>query len=135
MDLDKAQPLPRQIITCHRREVVSLGLKEVTEIVKSEFVFGILFVLGLIIVGRHFINREKEQTEENKLREDKIFELYEKKDEEAQKREAELMLHQKDITEQLSQMNQTQSAIQENLTRLERQTEDNFREIWKQIRK
>jgi len=115
--------------------VVSLGLKEVTEIVKSEFVFGILFVLGLIIVGRHFINREKEQTEENKLREDKIFELYEKKDEEAQKREAELMLHQKDITEQLSQMNQTQSAIQENLTRLERQTEDNFREIWKQIRK
>lgn len=112
-----------------------MGLKEVTEIVKSEFVFGILFVLGLIIVGRYFMSQQKEKDAENKLREDKIFEMYDKKDEEAQRREAELMSHQKDITSQLSQMNQTQTAIQENLTRLERQTEENFREIWKQIRK
>lgn len=100
-----------------------MGLKEVTELVKSEYVFATLFILGLVFVGRYFIQREKDQEEENKAREERIFEMYEKKDAEAQKRESELMLHHRDMATQFAQMNHTQSSIQENLTRLERRIE------------
>lgn len=112
-----------------------MSVKDITELVKSEYVFATLFILGLIFVGHWVVQTLRDQSIENREFEDKIISVYEKSIERAEVREGKLMKHQDNMTAQLKQMNHTQTQIQENLTRLERQTEDNFREIWKEINK
>lgn len=112
-----------------------MGLKEITEVVKSEYVFATLFVLGLIFVGRWVSQTLKNQADENRNFESEVKEIYERQLEKSYQREERLMEHQTNITGQLSDISSTQTRMQASLDKLEQKTEENFRQLWREVRK
>lgn len=76
-----------------------IPIKEAEQIANSQATWAILFIVLFLIVlyvGNHMIknfsNRESKLTEENKLREEKLYELYEKERVTSEAREEKLMI-------------------------------------------
>lgn len=112
-----------------------MGLKEITELVKSEYVFATLFILGLVFVGRWVSQTIRDQADENRNFEVQVKEIYEKQLEKSYSREEKLMDHQNSITKQLEQISSTQTRMQTSLDKLEQKTEENFRQLWQEVQK
>lgn len=112
-----------------------MGLKEITELVKTEYVFGVLFIVGLIYIGKYVREVLASQAQDNKEFENKVVEIYETQLEKSYEREEKLMSHQTDITRQLGDISATQTRMQTSLDKLEQKTEENFRQIWKEVKR
>lgn len=112
-----------------------MGIKEITELVKTEYVFGVLFILGLIYIGRYVKEVLESQAQDNKNFEGKVVEIYETQLSKSYEREEKLMDHQKEMTRQLEGISATQSRFAASLDKLEQRTEDNFRALWQEIQK
>lgn len=112
-----------------------MGLKEITELVKTEYVFGVLFIVGLIYIGKYVREVLASQAQDNKEFENKVVEIYETQLEKSYEREEKLMSHQTAMTRQLEGISSTQSRFAASLDKLEQRTEENFRALWKEIQK
>lgn len=112
-----------------------MGIKEITELVKTEYVFGVLFIVGLIYVGKYIKEVLSSQAQDNKDFENKVVEIYETQLSKSYEREEKLMSHQTEMTKQLEGISTTQSRFAASLDKLEQRTEENFRALWKEIQK
>lgn len=112
-----------------------MGVKEITELVKTEYVFGVLFILGLIYIGRYVKTVLESQAQDNKSFEGKVVEIYENQLTKSYEREDKLMNHQTEITRQLTDISSTQTRMQSSLDKLEQKTEENFRQLWQEVQK
>lgn len=112
-----------------------MGLKEITELVKTEYVFGVLFILGLFYIGKTVKEMLSSQAQDNKDFEAKVVDIYETQLSKSYEREEKLMGHQKEMTRQLEGISATQSRFATSLDKLEQRTEDNFRALWQEIQK
>ena len=123
-----------------------MGLKEITDLVKTEYVFGVLFILGLIYIGRYVKQVLENQAQDNKDFEAKVLEIHENHRAEtrdihkeqlakAYEREDKLMSHQTEMTTQLKEISSTQSRLQSSMDKLEQRTEENFRALWQEVQK
>jgi septal ring factor EnvC (AmiA/AmiB activator) len=110
-----------------------MGVKDAQMIASSEYVFAILFILCLFIVGRWAFNFVKEVRDENTGRENKIFEMYDKQLEGSTKREEELMKNLNKNTEQLGNIADTLTDVQKNLSKLETKVDGDLKEVWKEL--
>ncbi|KAB2380202.1 hypothetical protein [Bacillus toyonensis] len=112
-----------------------MGIKEITELVKTEYVFGVLFILGLVYIGKYVRTVLESQAQDNKAFEGKVVEIYENQLTKAHDREDKLMAHQTEMTRQLEGISATQSRFAASLDKLEQRTEDNFRALWQEVQK
>lgn len=112
-----------------------MDVKSVLELVKSEYVFGVLFIFGLVYVGRYIKEVMSTQAQDNKDFEAKVVEIYETQLSKADEREGKLMCHQNEMAKQLEGISATQSRFAASLDRLEQRTEENFRALWQEIQK
>lgn len=112
-----------------------MGLKEITELVKSEYVFGILFVFGLFYIAKTVKGMLASAAQDNKDFEIKVVNIYESQLEKAYEREDKFMKHQDGMTEQLKEISANQSRFTASLEKLEQRTEDNFRALWQEVKK
>ncbi|WP_163258372.1 hypothetical protein [Bacillus paranthracis] len=90
-----------------------MGLKEIMEVAKSEYVFTVLFILGLAFLAR-LVNQILQKSYE---------------------REEKLMNHQTEMTKQLSDISSTQTKLQTSIDKLEQRTEENFRQLWQAVKR
>lgn len=112
-----------------------MGLKEITELVKSEYVFGILFVFGLFYIAKTVREMLRSAAEDNKAFEVKVVDIYESQLAKAYEREDKFMEHQNGMTDQLKEISANQSRFTASLEKLEQRTEDNFKALWKEVQK
>lgn len=112
-----------------------MGIKEITELVKTEYVFGVLFILGLIYIGKYVKQVLESQAQDNKNFEGKVVEIYENQLTKSYEREEKLMSHQTEMTRQLEGISSTQSRLQTSIDKLEQRTEENFRALWQEVQK
>lgn len=90
-----------------------MGLKDIMEVAKSEYVFTVLFILGLAFLAR-LVNQILQKSYE---------------------REEKLMDHQTEMTKQLSDISSTQTKLQTSIDKLEQRTEENFRQLWQAVKR
>lgn len=83
------------------------------EVAKSEYVFTVLFILGLAFLAR-LVNQILQKSYE---------------------REEKLMDHQTEMTKQLSDISSTQTKLQTSIDKLEQRTEENFRQLWQAVKR
>ncbi|WP_130067438.1 hypothetical protein [Bacillus albus] len=123
-----------------------MGLKEITELVKTEYVFGVLFILGLIYAGKYIREVLASQAQDNRDSEARMAEMnaahqaemkesHREQMSKAYEREDKLMKHQTEMTVQLKEISTTQSRFATSLDKLEQRTEDNFRALWQEVQK
>jgi hypothetical protein len=123
-----------------------VGIKEITELIKTEYVFGVLFILGLFYVAKYIREVLASQAQDNKDSEDRMAEMnaahqlemkesHREQMDKAYEREDKLMKHQTEMTIQLKEISATQSRFAASLDKLEQRTEDNFRALWQEVQK
>lgn len=112
-----------------------MDIKSITELVKSEYVFGILFVFGLFYIAKTVKGMLESAAQDNKAFEVKVVDIYETQLAKADEREAKLMDHQNGMADQLKEISANQSRFTASLEKLEQRTEDNFRALWQEIQK
>lgn len=103
------------------------------KVVSSQFTWAILCLIAVIFFYRKMDANDKKSDatilklqEDNKVREDQLFALYEANKKEAAQREKRLMDH-------LERTTDTLQKIETNLTNLENSMDEGFKDIWRQI--
>jgi Tfp pilus assembly protein PilO len=110
-----------------------MGFKELMQLANSEVFFAVLFVLGLITIGKWFFAHMKEQREENREREEQLIDIYKSELEKGEAREANLMIHLEKNTNQMERISGTLDTIQSNMMKLESKVDNNLTNVWKEL--
>lgn len=110
-----------------------IDLQALGELASSETFFAVLFLAGLILVGRYVVQHIRETKEENSQRESQLIELYKEQLQTSATREEKLMTHLDKSNEQLEGVADTLKDIQGNLEKLEHRVENNFHDVWKEL--
>ncbi|PKR82598.1 hypothetical protein [Heyndrickxia camelliae] len=113
-----------------------MDVKTVQGIASSEYVFGILFIIGLIVAFRVINAWIKDTKSESKERELKLEKLYEEHKVESLQREKDLMQHLEKSNESLERTSRTLDKIEFSLQSLENKTEKmdiGINDIWKRL--
>jgi hypothetical protein len=117
-----------------------MSFKELVTLANSEVFFAVLFVIGLMVVGKWFFNHMKEQNElmkaqgdENREREEQIIEIYKNELDKGADREIKLMTHLEKNTDQMEKIAGTLDNIQSNMSQLESKVDNNLKEVWKEL--
>jgi predicted RNase H-like nuclease (RuvC/YqgF family) len=110
-----------------------IDFKLLHELASSETFFAVLFLAGLILVGRYVVQHIKDMKEENNQRESQLIEIYKDQITHSAVERERLMTHLDKNTEQLTNVAGTLKDIQQNLEKLEHRVEDNFHEVWKEL--
>jgi ABC-type bacteriocin/lantibiotic exporter with double-glycine peptidase domain len=110
-----------------------VSIKEIMTLANSEVFFAVLFVIGLMVVGKWFFNHMKEQREENREREGQLIEIYKGEIDKSAKREEKLMTHLEKNTEQMEKISGTLDIIQSNMSQLETKVDSNLTSVWKEL--
>jgi len=132
-----------------------LGLKEITGVAQSEFVFAILFI-GLLWLAIRQVKQTLDESRQSSLEREKyIFDIHERQMTELKEnmlhernsshelmieqrvsfdqRETALLKHLEKNTDQLGNIADTLKDVQKNLKGLEKDVNDNFLEVWKEL--
>lgn len=108
-------------------------IKTLSDIAGSEAFFALLFLLGLVLVGKYVIQTITDIKQENEERERQLLGLYKEQLKQSEQREQQLMSHLDRSSEQLTNVAETLKDIQENLEKLENKVESTFHEVWKEL--
>jgi septal ring factor EnvC (AmiA/AmiB activator) len=110
-----------------------IDVQLLSDLASSETFFAVLFLAGLILVGRYVVANMKEVKEENAQRESQLIDIYKEQLEASATREGKLMSHLDKSNEQHEKVADTLKDIQVNLEKLEHRVEDNFHDVWKEL--
>lgn len=99
----------------------------------SEVLFAVLFIGGLIFIGRWFLIYMAEQKKENDERETQLIDIYKAQIDRSSMRENELMTHLSKNTEQLVKIADTLEGVQTNLQRVENRVHEDLQTVWKEL--
>lgn len=123
-----------------------MDIKAITELVKTEYVFAVLFIFCLFYVGKYIREVLSNQAQENRESEARMAEMnaahqaemkesHKEQMAKAYEREDKLMSHQSEMVVQIKEISSNQSRFTASLEKLEERTEDNFRALWQEIQK
>ncbi len=110
-----------------------MSFKELMTLANSEVFFAVLFVIGLMVVGKWFFNHMKEQGDENRQREEQIIDIYKNELDKGAEREIKLMTHLEKNTDQMEKIAGTLDTIQTGMSQLEGKVDSNLKEVWKEL--
>jgi Tfp pilus assembly protein PilO len=110
-----------------------MGFKELMQLANSEVFFAVLFVIGLVVIGKWFFAHMKEQREENREREEQLIDIYKSELAKGETREANLMDHLQKNTDQMERISGTLDTIQSNMMKLESKVDNNLTSVWKEL--
>lgn len=110
-----------------------MDLKTLEKLATSEVIFAILFIGGLLFIGRWFLNYMAEQKRENIEREAQLLEIYKDQLSQSAVREKELMQHMGENTVQLKSIADTLKGVQDNLFKLEDRVNSDLQGVWKEL--
>lgn len=108
-------------------------LKEITELANSEAVFAVLFIAGLVVVGKWFMNYIQEQREESKRREQELMDNYKEQLHQSNEREVKLIAHLDKNTEKLEQIARTLTGVEKRLFSFEAKVNNDFNNVWNEL--
>lgn len=110
-----------------------MDFQTLNNIVNSDAIFALLFVVGLYLIGKWFMNFIEEQKLENKQREEMLFNSYKEQLEKSNEREKRLIEHLDKNTEQLENIANTLTKIEQRLTSFEEKVSDDLDNVWKEL--
>lgn len=90
-----------------------LGVKTAESIASSQYVWAILFIIGIYLAYRAIKKYIEDLKEENQKREEKVLEIYETQKAESRDREDRLMTHVEKTTETLNDINTSLDKLQD----------------------
>jgi predicted RNase H-like nuclease (RuvC/YqgF family) len=110
-----------------------IDVKMLSDLASSETLFAVLFLAGLVLVGRYVVQHIRNTEEKSAQRESQLIEIYKEQLDASATREEKLMSHLDKSNEQLEGVADTLKDIQGNLEKLEHRVESNFHDVWKEL--